>query len=49
MTEKDNSPKPSRKYPPIYEKTIPIILGVIVILIITLLVIIFGVSVGLFS
>ncbi len=49
MTEKDKPARPARKYPPFYEKAIPIILVVIVIFIIVLLVIIMGVGLGLFS
>jgi hypothetical protein len=46
MTEKDKPAPSARKYPPFFEKAIPIILVVIVILIIILLVIIIGVSLG---
>ncbi|MCJ7625262.1 MAG: hypothetical protein MUO76_17330 [Anaerolineaceae bacterium] len=49
MTEKDKPTRSERKYPPFFEKAIPIILVVIVILIIVLLVIIMGVSLGFVS
>jgi hypothetical protein len=38
--------RPKRQYPPLYEKAVPIILGVIVIGIVALLLIIFVVAMG---
>jgi len=43
--EKQTSSK--RHYPPIYEKLVPIALGVIVFIIILLVLVIFGVALGL--
>ena len=43
MNTKDNR----RKYPPFFEKMVPIMLGVIGVLVVLLLVIIFGVALGL--
>ena len=39
--------KSRRQYPPFFEKTVPIILGVIGLLVMVLLVIILGVALGL--
>ncbi|MEW6029235.1 MAG: hypothetical protein AB1554_07100 [Chloroflexota bacterium] len=39
--------KSVRRYPPVYEKAVPIALTIVVILIIALIVIIFGVALGL--
>ena len=44
--QKDKPPK--RQYPPLYEKLVPIALGIILALIIVLLLIIFGAALGLF-
>jgi hypothetical protein len=44
--DKPNSPK--RRYPAIYERFIPIALGIIILAIIALLIVIFGVALGLF-
>ena len=40
--------KPKRRYPPIYEKIVPIALGLIALAIVVLLLIIVGVALGLF-
>jgi hypothetical protein len=48
MDEKDDDVSPKRQYPPLYEKVIPIALGIIVIAIVVLLVIVIGVALGLF-
>ena len=50
MRDKDDDTptRPERRYPPLYEKIVPIALGVIVAAIILLLIIIVGVALGLF-
>jgi len=48
MDDKDNYTPPQRHCPPFYEKAVPIALGIIVLAVIVLLVIIFGVALGLF-
>ena len=48
MDDKDNHTPPQRHYPHFYEKAVPIALGIIVLAVIVLLVIIFGVALGLF-
>ena len=48
MYDKDNRTPPKRQYPPLYEKVVPIALGIIAIAIVVLLLIIFGVLLGLF-
>jgi hypothetical protein len=45
MNNKDN--KPRRQYPPLYEKGVPIAVGIIVVAIIVLLIIIVCVALGL--
>jgi len=47
MSEQQNNPSPKREYPPLYEKVIPIAVGIILFAIIVLLVIIIGVVTGL--
>ena len=47
MTNQEDRPQ-KRKYPPVYEKLIPIALGVIVLVIIAVLVVILGVALDLF-
>ena len=47
MTNQEDRPQKS-KYPPVYEKLIPIALGVIVLVIIVVLVVILGVALDLF-
>jgi hypothetical protein len=47
MSEPQNNPPPKREYPPLYEKVIPIAVGIIVVAIVILLVIIVGVVTGL--
>ncbi len=42
----ENSSPPKRRYPPVYEKIIPIALGVIVVAIVVLLLVIVGVLAG---
>jgi len=44
----DDHMRPQRRYPPFYEKAIPIALGIIVVAIIVLSFIIVGVALGLF-
>ena len=46
MKNSNDSDKPKRQYPALYEKGIPIALGIIVIAILVLVVIIFGVALG---
>ena len=45
--EDENSPQ--RQYPPVYERVVPIALGLIVFAIVVLLLMVFGVALGLFS
>lgn len=47
MTTGSKGP-PKRQYPPLYEKVVPIALGIVVFAIFALLLIIFGVALGLF-
>jgi hypothetical protein len=44
----DRRARPKRGYPPVYERAVPIALGIIGLFIIVLLIIIFGVALGLF-
>lgn len=44
----DSKGPPKRQYPPLYEKAVPIALGIVAFAIVTLLLIIFGVALGLF-
>jgi hypothetical protein len=44
----DRRTPPNRRYPPFYEKAVPIALGIIVIVIVVLLLIIVGVALDLF-
>jgi hypothetical protein len=46
--KKSEDTSPKRQYPPFYERIVPIALGIIALLIIVLLLIIFGVALGLF-
>jgi hypothetical protein len=48
MDDRENNPPPARQYPPLYEKLIPIAVGVIVVIILILVVVILGVLTGLF-
>jgi len=48
MPKKDSHTPRKRQYPPLYEKVVPIALGIIVLAIIVLLLIILGVALGLF-
>ena len=48
MSKKESPTPPKRQYPPFFEKFVPIALGVICLFILVLLVIIFGVALGLF-
>ena len=48
MSDKDRERQPSREYPPLYEKIVPIALALIALAVIVGLVIIFGVVLGLF-
>jgi len=47
MDERKNNPSHKREYPPLYEKVIPITVGIIVFAIIILLLVIVGVVTGL--
>jgi hypothetical protein len=49
MSNDDKRTTPKRRYPALYEKAIPIALGIIVLAIVILLIIILGVALGLFS
>lgn len=48
MDEKDDHTPPKRRYPPLYEKAVPIALGIIAVVIVVLLLVILGVALGLF-
>ena len=48
MDKKNDDVSPQNQYPPLYEKVIPIALGIIVVAIVVLLVIVVGVALGLF-
>jgi hypothetical protein len=48
MDEQDNRTPPKRQYPPLYEKVVPVALGVIAMIIVVLVLIIFAVALGLF-
>jgi len=48
VSEKNQRASPKRQYPPLYEKVVPIALGIIVVAIVVLLVIIASVALGLF-
>jgi hypothetical protein len=47
MSEKKNVP-PRRQYPPIYEKGVPIVLGLVVLAIVVVLIVILAVALGIF-
>jgi hypothetical protein len=49
MSGNDNPKSPKRRYPRMYERFIPIALGVIILAILVLLIVIFGVALGLFA
>ena len=49
MSSDDKRAQPKRRYPGLYEKLIPIALGIIALAIIVLLIVILGVALGLFS
>jgi hypothetical protein len=49
MANDDRHTAPKRRYLAFYEKVIPIALGIIVLAIVVLLIVIFGVALGLFS
>jgi hypothetical protein len=49
MVDKSTSPPPKRQYPKLYEKTIPIAIGILVVIIIGMLVFALGVVLGLFG
>jgi hypothetical protein len=48
MNGKGNDKTPKRQYPPLYERAIPIALGIIIVAIVVLLFIIVAVALGLF-
>jgi len=48
MRKKQKQPATSRRYPDVYEKIVPIALGIIVVAIIVVLVVIVAVALGLF-
>jgi hypothetical protein len=48
MPDHDGPTPPKRQYPVFYEKVVPVALAVIVLIIVALLLIIFGVALGLF-
>ena len=49
MADNDRRPSTERKYPELYEKLVPIALGVIVVAIVVLLIVAIAVALGLFS
>jgi hypothetical protein len=49
MSGNDKHGAPKRQYPAFYERFIPIALGIIILAILILLIVIFGVALGLFS
>jgi hypothetical protein len=48
MSNDEKRASPKRRYPGLYDKAIPIALGIIVLAVVVLLVVIFGVALGLF-
>ena len=48
MQKKESHEPRKRQYPPLYEKVVPIALGIIVVAIVALLLIILGVALGVF-
>ncbi len=48
MDNKDEHTPAKRRYPPFYEKVVPIALGIIALIVVVLLLIILGVALGLF-
>lgn len=49
MVEKSSTPPPKREYPEFFEKSIPIAIGILVVLIIGMIIFALGVMLGLFS
>jgi hypothetical protein len=48
MGNRDEQPPARRHYPPLYEKVVPIALGIIALIVVVLLLVILGVALGLF-
>ena len=48
MNEPKDAPRPKRQYPPLYERLVPIALGIIAVIVIILLLIIVSVALGVF-
>jgi hypothetical protein len=48
MGNQDEQPPARRHYPPLYEKAVPIALGIIALIVVVLLLVILGVALGLF-
>jgi hypothetical protein len=48
MSDKDESASRRHRYPPFWDKAVPIAVGIIVVVIVILLIIIVGVALGLF-
>ena len=48
MVDKDPERQPKRRYPPLYERVVPVALILIAVAILVVLIIIFGVVLGLF-
>jgi len=48
MSSNDNRRPPKRRYPAVYERLIPVALGIIVLAVVVLLIVIFAVALGLF-
>jgi hypothetical protein len=49
MADNDQRPSGERKYPALYEKLVPIALGVILVAIVVLLIVAIAVALGVFS
>ena len=48
MSKNDNRTPPKRQYPPVYERVVPIALGIIALAVVVILIIIIGVALGFF-
>ncbi len=48
MNDEHETPRSKRQYPPLYERLVPIALGIIAAIIVILLLIIFSVALGFF-
>jgi hypothetical protein len=48
MDDPPNTPRKKRQYPPLYERLVPIALGILAAIIVILLLVIFSVALGVF-